>query len=207
MIRKLFHNAHVTTPCDLGAPLSGTHQGDVQSFEKGALLCKNGRIEAIGNEKEVIAVAASVEVDIEIDCERRCMIPGFVDPHTHMCFAKSREQEFNQRIEGQSYLEILYGGGGILSSVRAVRDCAEEELFSVTRSNALSALRLGTTTLEIKSGYGLQTETRAQDAAGDRKGWPGNPAGRGPDIYGCACYPWKNTRNRPTNTSNCLSGK
>ncbi len=159
MIRKLFHNVRITTPCDIGAPLAGTHQGSVQSFEKGALLCKNGRIESIGNEKEVIAVAASREVDVEIDCERRCMIPGFVDPHTHMCFAERREQEFDQRMAGMDYLEILRSGGGILSSVRSVRECAEEELFSITRRNALSALRHGTTTLEIKSGYGLQTET------------------------------------------------
>src|SRR5918996_5781903 len=88
----------------------------------------------------------------------RCLIPGFVDPHTHMCFAKRREEEFTLRTEGTDYLEILRSGGGILSSVRAVRSCSEKELLSVSRRHALSALRFGTTTLEIKSGYGLQTE-------------------------------------------------
>ena len=95
---------------------------------------------------------------LEVDCAGLCMIPGFVDPHTHMCFAKRREEEFSLRIAGTDYLEILRQGGGILSSVRAVRSSSEEELFSVTQTHALSALRFGTTTLEIKSGYGLETE-------------------------------------------------
>jgi imidazolonepropionase len=75
-----------------------------------------------------------------------------------MCFAKRREEEFTLRIEGTDYLEILKRGGGILSSVRAVRAASEDELFSVTQKHALSAQRFGTTTLEIKSGYGLETE-------------------------------------------------
>jgi imidazolonepropionase len=75
-----------------------------------------------------------------------------------MCFVKRREEEFNLRIEGTDYLEILRRGGGILSSVRAVRAASEDELFSMTLNHALAAQRLGTTTLEIKSGYGLETE-------------------------------------------------
>ena len=61
------------------------------------------------------------QVDMEVDCLGRCIIPGFVDPHTHMCFAGRREEEFILRLEGMDYLEILERGGGILSSVRAVR--------------------------------------------------------------------------------------
>jgi imidazolonepropionase len=76
-----------------------------------------------------------------------------------MCFAKRREEEFARRMEGMEYLEILRRGGGILSSVQAVRAVSEEGLFSVTIKHAISALRFGTTTLEIKSGYGLDTET------------------------------------------------
>jgi len=158
MIRRLFHNARITTPCDIGAPLVGTQQGQVQCFDKGALLCENGLIEAIGSEKDVLPVAAKMNLDMEIDCDGRCMIPGFVDPHTHMCFVETREYEFDQRVAGVDYLEILRGGGGILSSVRSVRECSEKELFKVTRTHALAALRFGTTTLEIKTGYGLQTD-------------------------------------------------
>jgi len=159
MIRKLLKNARIFTPCDPGTPLTGKDQGEVRCFEKGALLCRDGIIEAIGEEEELKASLMAQEVDVEVDCKGHCLIPGFVDPHTHMCFAKRREEEFTQRIQGMEYLEILLRGGGILSSVRAVRGVSEEELFSVTMEHALSALRFGTTTLEIKSGYGLETET------------------------------------------------
>jgi imidazolonepropionase len=158
MTSKLFRNARITTPSDPGSPLSGKRQGEVHLFESGALLCKDGFIESIGNEREVLSSLAADDVALEIDCHGLCMIPGFVDPHTHMCFAKRREEEFSLRLQGIDYLEILRRGGGILSSVRSVRSSSEEGLFSVTRDHALSALRFGTTTLEIKSGYGLETE-------------------------------------------------
>ncbi len=116
-------------------------------------------IAAIGDEEEVLAALSLRQVDMEVDCLGRCIIPGFVDPHTHMCFAGRREEEFILRLEGKDYLEILERGGGILSSVRAVRRTSEAELFSMTRTHAESALRFGTTTLEIKSGYGLDTES------------------------------------------------
>jgi imidazolonepropionase len=159
MIRKLFTNAHIVTPYDSGVPLAGKRQGEVHHFERGALLCKDGMIEAVGNEDEIKASLMSRDVDLEVDCGGLCLIPGFVDPHTHMCFAKRREEEFTLRLEGKEYLDILRRGGGILSSVREVRAATEEELFSVTLQHAMSALQLGTTTLEIKSGYGLDTET------------------------------------------------
>ena len=116
-------------------------------------------IAAIGDEEEVLAALSFRQVDMEVDCLGRCIIPGFVDPHTHMCFAARREEEFILRLEGMDYLEILERGGGILSSVRAVRETSEAELFLMARRHAESALRLGTTTLEIKSGYGLDTES------------------------------------------------
>jgi imidazolonepropionase len=159
MIRKLFTNAHIVTPYDSGAPLAGKRQGEVRYFKKGALLCKDGMIEAVGNEDEIKTSLKAHHVDLEVDCGGLCLIPGFVDPHTHMCFAKRREEEFTLRLEGKGYLDILRRGGGILSSVREVRAASEEELFSVTLQHAMSALQLGTTTLEIKSGYGLDTET------------------------------------------------
>lgn len=159
MIRKLFKNAHIFTPSDPGKPLAGKDQGRVNRIEKGALLCRDGIIEAIGEENEVVTPHLAHEVDVEVDCDGRCLIPGFVDPHTHMCFALRREAEFTQRIEGIEYLEILRRGGGILSSVQAVRAASEEELFSATFEHAMTALGFGTTTLEIKSGYGLETGT------------------------------------------------
>ena len=159
MIRKLFKNAHIFTPSDPGKPLTGKDQGRVNQIEKGALVCRDGIIEAMGQQNEVVTPHLAHELDVEVDCGGGCLIPGFVDPHTHMCFAMRREAEFTQRIEGMEYLEILRRGGGILSSVQAVRVASEEELFSETFEHAMTALGFGTTTLEIKSGYGLETET------------------------------------------------
>jgi imidazolonepropionase len=159
MIRKLFRNAHIVTPINPGEPLSGPQQGKVASYEKGALYCRNGFIERIGEERSVLKSLAANDVDVEVDCMGRCLIPGFVDPHTHMCFANPREKEFAMRMEGVSYLEILRQGGGILETVRDVRAISEDRLYAATAARARTALRLGTTTLEIKSGYGLDAET------------------------------------------------
>lgn len=159
MIRKLFRNASIFTPLDTGTPLAGKRQDEVYHIKKGALYCQDGIIKAIGDETEILRTIQSSNVDIVIDCEGLCLIPGLVDPHTHICFAKRREEEFCLRMAGLDYLEILRRGGGILSSVRAVREASEEELFSNTLKHLLSAQHQGTTTIEIKSGYGLNTET------------------------------------------------
>src|SRR6056297_4274206 len=157
MVTKLFLNARIVTPHDEGYPLAGDKQGKVKTFNNGALLVSNGLVKAIGDRDDVLKAAEEETVNMEIDCENRLMIPGFVDPHTHLCFAARREEEFGLRLNGASYMEIHEKGGGILSSVRSVRETSEEELYTETLKNAVSALCHGTTTLEIKSGYGLDT--------------------------------------------------
>ncbi len=158
MTLKLFRNARIFTPRDPGTALSGQAQGEVQAFLKGAMVIKDGYIEDVGDEGKVLAKLKPHEIDWEINCGGQCIIPGFVDSHTHMCFAESREEEFALRINGTPYLDILAQGGGILSSVRAVRASDPKELFDATCRNTSKALALGTTTLEIKSGYGLDLE-------------------------------------------------
>ena len=158
-MRKFFRNARIFSAVDKGIPLAGKFQGEVTHFPRGAVCCRNGIIEAVGAEDEVRAFAGGQGgIDMEVNCRGCCLVPGFVDPHTHMCFVRRREEEFSLRLNGVEYLEILRRGGGILSSVRAVRAASEEELFSVTLEHAMSALTFGTTTIEIKSGYGLETE-------------------------------------------------
>jgi imidazolonepropionase len=156
----LFRNARIHTPVDGGRPAAGPAQGRTASWDGGALLCDDGVILGAGEEAAVLGGldAAARRGMEEIDCGGRCMIPGFVDPHTHLCFRVPREREFLMRLHGADYLSILRSGGGILSSVESVRACPEEELFSATRDRALSALRAGTTAMEIKSGYGLALE-------------------------------------------------
>lgn len=158
---QLFRNARIYTPVDRGRPRAGREQGELALYENGALYVVDGLVEAVGKETDVLAGLASgagmggMEV---VDCAGRCMVPGFVDPHTHMCFAGTREAEFVQRLQGTPYLDILENGGGILASVKAVADAGEDELYEQTRKRVQTAVRFGTTTLEIKSGYGLETE-------------------------------------------------
>ena len=155
MIRKLIDHAAIFTPLDEGRPLAGAHQGDICHITDGAMAIADGLIAWIGPHAELPPELA--EVDEVIDAGGACLVPGFVDPHTHLCFAATREAEFAERLQGIAYLDILKRGGGILSSVRAVQAASEDELYTATRRRALTALRLGTTTIEIKSGYGLDT--------------------------------------------------
>jgi imidazolonepropionase len=155
---KLFRNAKIYTPVDRGHSLSGSEQGQLATYEKGALLIKEGSIIKVGNEEDILKGVETIGPIEEFDCEGKCLVPGFVDPHTHICFAALREAEFEQRIKGTPYLEILKNGGGILSSVRSIADASVDDLYHNTRKHVLRALSLGSTTIEIKSGYGLDTE-------------------------------------------------
>ncbi len=157
MSRQLFRNARIYTPGDEGRPRAGKAQNELVHYPQGAMLVDNGLIAAVGDQSEVLAAAGPAEV-AEVDCGGRCMVPGFVDPHTHMCFTDLREAEFAMRLNRMPYLEILRQGGGILSSVRTIAAASDEELYQKTLGRVATALQLGTTTLEIKSGYGLDTE-------------------------------------------------
>lgn len=158
MSQTLFKNANIFTPVDSGQAQSGKKQDKLHHYRKGSLLIENEKIAAVGSPSQVEKHIYDTAIVEEIDVHGRCLIPGFVDPHTHMCFAIRREAEFELRIGGTPYLEILKQGGGILSSVNAVAAASEDTLLGITRSHMQSALRTGTTTLEIKSGYGLDTE-------------------------------------------------
>ncbi|MBF0211848.1 MAG: imidazolonepropionase [Desulfamplus sp.] len=155
MAIKLFKNANIYTPIDKGSPSAGKEQNLLKNFPKGGIVVKDGVITAIGN---IDDIEKPYRIDNTIDCKGQSLIPGFVDPHTHICFAKLRESEFEMRLKGVPYLEILNQGGGILSSVEAVAKASEESLYQNSLKHALSAMRFGTTTIEIKSGYGLDTE-------------------------------------------------
>lgn len=114
--------------------------------------------------------------DQVIDANGRVLIPGFVDCHTHACWAGSRLDEWERRLRGESYLDILRRGGGIMSTVRAVRAASRQQLANSTRDRLARFLAAGTTTLEIKSGYGLTTadELKMLAAISDAaSSWPG----------------------------------
>ena len=94
-----------------------------------------------------------------VNCEGRAVIPGFVDAHTHLVFAGDRSDEFARRLSGESYADIAASGGGILSTVSATRSASEDQLFDLAAARVWNMIRSGTTTLEIKSGYGLDLTT------------------------------------------------
>ncbi len=153
----IFRNARIYTPVDRGKPLTGKDQGMLAKYENGALLIEDGLIAGIGPDDDILR---NVDPRIPLeshDCYGRCIIPGFVDPHTHCCFAALREKEFELRLEGTPYLEILRKGGGILSSVKSVARASVDELCDNAVKHISRALGLGTTTMEVKSGYGLDT--------------------------------------------------
>jgi imidazolonepropionase len=125
---------------------------DLKIITNGALLARDGRIDWVGPTAELPPLPADAEV---IDAAGKTVLPGFIDSHTHLVFAGSREDEFEQRLRGLSYHEIAAQGGGINASVRRVRRASREELKALARGRLDRLLRFGATTVEVKSGYGL----------------------------------------------------
>jgi imidazolonepropionase len=142
-----------------GPPLP--RRGAAQSFlgivKKGAVAIRGPRIAAVGPEGDVLA-GYDAPAERVLDLDGGVVLPGFVDPHTHLLFAGTRENEFEQRCLGRSYVEIAAAGGGIRSSVRAFREAADEAILAQSAARCRRMLAAGTTTAEVKSGYGLNTE-------------------------------------------------
>ena len=136
------------------APRRGKAFGELEIICDGALLARDGRIAAIGARKKIESMAESRRAE-KIDAHGGVVLPGFVDSHTHLVFAASRAAEYEQRISGATYEEIARQGGGILNSVRRLREMSPAELKERARANLAQFAAHGTTTLEAKSGYGL----------------------------------------------------
>jgi imidazolonepropionase len=152
----LIHSAAqlYTIPPHNGGPQRGFRLGDLGLIEDGAVVCADGRIVAVGSTEEIFPDwHASVEIDAS-DC---IVCPGFVDPHTHVVWAGDRADEFVQRVQGATYQEIMAAGGGIVSTVQATRAASVDRLVDETRPRLDRMLALGSTTVEVKTGYGLDT--------------------------------------------------
>ena len=138
-------------------PRVGPELRELGLIEDAALVVEAGRIVAAGPYSEL---KANIPADTAlIDAEGRCVTPGFVDAHTHLVFAGNRAAEFDQRIAGATYQQIAASGGGILRTVALTRAASEEELLAAARKHRDWMLRAGTTTIEGKSGYGLDHAT------------------------------------------------
>ncbi|MGH6926152.1 MAG: imidazolonepropionase [Propylenella sp.] len=149
---KLFRNTRVVT-CDPVRPELGI-------VERGALAARGNRILFAGEESDFPGdIASAAEI---VDCEGRLMTPGLIDCHTHLVHAGERSAEWEMRLQGASYAEIARAGGGILSTVAATRAASEDELVAAALPRLDALIGEGVTTVEIKSGYGL-------DAANEEK--------------------------------------
>lgn len=141
-------------PPQHGGPQRGHGLGDLGLIEDGAVACADGRIVAGGPTSEV---RADWQATTELDASGKVVCPGFVDPHTHVVWAGDRAGEFEQRVRGATYIEIMAAGGGIMSTVRATRAATLAQLVAETRPRLDRLLAHGSTTVEAKTGYGLTT--------------------------------------------------
>jgi imidazolonepropionase len=149
----------VTCSHDGGGPATGSTLNQLHIIENGAIACLNGEIVAVGPRDGIESQIKLTYSGYTIDASGKVVTPGLVDPHTHPVFAATREDEFEMRNLGRSYMEIAEAGGGIRNSVRKLREASKKSLYD----NAVNFLDLmmlhGTTTVEAKSGYGLSTES------------------------------------------------
>lgn len=138
-----------------GRPRLGKEMEETATILNKALAVKDGKILEINDSKSIEEKYRNVEC---IDANGQIATPGFVDCHTHPIFVHTREDEFAMRIQGKTYVEISKAGGGILNTIQTTRDADEDLLFELAKRRILKMIQQGTTTLEAKSGYGLDTE-------------------------------------------------
>jgi imidazolonepropionase len=155
-------------PCDLlihsatqlltlaGGPQRGPALGALGILEDGAVAISEGRIAAVGRSSDLRAQFTPRETLGASGC---AMLPGFVDPHTHLVWAGDRANEFEMRLAGATYMEIMAAGGGIMSTVRHTRAASVDQMVAETQPRLDRMLACGTTTAEAKTGYGLETQT------------------------------------------------
>lgn len=149
----------VTLKESSSAPLRGKAMEALQIIENGSVWVEEGIIQFVGTDTQVREqVGSRLETAEVVDATGRLVTPGLVDPHTHLVFAGSRENEFEMRLQGATYMDIMEAGGGIHATTSATREADEEQLYQESQRRLDSFLRHGVTTLEAKSGYGLSLE-------------------------------------------------
>lgn len=149
----LIHNAsQLLTLASPDGPQRGATMGNLGLIKNGAVAVRDGRVLMAG---PAANVRAQVEAAQELDASGQVVMPGFVDPHTHVVFAGQRADEFEQRIAGATYMEIMATGGGIMSTVRATRQATVDDLVAQSLPRLDAMLAHGSTTVEAKTGYGL----------------------------------------------------
>ncbi len=158
MKRLVITNANLYTPVGTTAR-KGAEMGEILHIEKAGIVIEDGVIRWVGPDSELPQQDDSADEEVYMDAIGRAVIPGFVDSHTHLIFGGYRPDEFGWRLKGDTYMSIMERGGGIQSTVNATREASEEELRDKAEWFLEEMSQMGVTTVEAKSGYGLDTET------------------------------------------------
>lgn len=157
MNNLIIKNAAQVVACSGFAGKRGKEMNNLHVIENGTVIVTDGIISHVLKQGEAIPVNESDYT--VISAEGKALLPGFVDSHTHFVFGGYREEEFSWRMRGDSYMDIMNRGGGIVNTTRATREASEDELFASGKMRLDAMMKLGITTVEGKSGYGLDKET------------------------------------------------
>lgn len=155
------HNANqlITVRGFSDSPAKKEQMQELHIIEDGSLLVADGKIVAVGKDAELRKqYPEQIEKAEKINAKNKIVTPGLVDPHTHLVYAGSRENEYAMRLKGKSYMEIMNAGGGIHATTRATQQASFEQIYAETKRRLDTFLKQGVTTVEIKSGYGLTLE-------------------------------------------------
>ncbi|MBY6037885.1 imidazolonepropionase [Fictibacillus nanhaiensis] len=192
MLDTIIFATQIVVPYSEGRPLRGSEMNKLKVIENGAIGIKGGKITFVGTQEE----AAHLQAKETIDGTGKLLSPGLVDPHTHLVFGGSREHELALKQQGVPYLEILAQGGGILSTVKATRETSEKALFEKGLFHLNRCLTYGVTTMEVKSGYGLDKETELKQLRVAKKLNEAHPIDLVSTFLGAHAIP-ENYKGRP----------
>ncbi|MCD5322354.1 MULTISPECIES: imidazolonepropionase [Pontibacillus] len=149
----------VGAPKDTGAPLTKSAMNELNVIENGSVWIEDGKIKRVAHDDQLMKEFGSRVDEAEvIDARGKLVTPGLVDPHTHLVHAGTRENEFDMRLNGKTYMDIMNAGGGIHATTKATRGASEEELYEASFERLNQFLLHGVTTVEAKSGYGMNLE-------------------------------------------------
>ena len=177
-------------------PRTGGALRDLGRVERGALAARQGRVVWVGPEAELLAGVRLLPGARRLDAGGGAVLPGLVDAHTHLCFAGTRDDEIARRLAGATYAQIAAEGGGIVRTVSATRAASEEELEAGLLQRLDEALCCGTTTLEVKSGYGLETAAELRSLRAIRAAAARHPATLVPTFLGAHEVPVEHRADR-----------
>ena len=164
MDRLILANIAQLATCAGDAPKKGSEMEDIAVSQNDCVLIEDGIIKELGATEDILSRFRKPEYKM-IDCAGNAVLPGFIDSHTHFVFAGHRQDEFAMRLKGMSYMQILKQGGGIANTVNPTREAGLDELIETGIKRADAMLEMGVTTVECKSGYGLDKDTEIKQLA------------------------------------------